>query len=396
MRKPHVRIGVIGAGLRMTTVLRGLLAESPESKITAVHDPDKAALHRFRSDLAPDAAVCPDAESLCSRSDVDWVFIGSFNCHHAAHTICAFAAGKHVFCEKPLALSLDEAAAMQTAQEASGRLFALGLVLRYSPLYRKMRALLDEGTIGDIQSFEFNETLVFNHGGYIHGNWRRHRHLAGTHLLEKCCHDFDLALWLVGDLPVRVASFGGCSFFKSENAHHAERIGPSPEGQPAYQSWPDINRISPFNDDKSIVDHQVAILEFSKGVRATFHTNCNVAIAERRFYIIGTNGSLRADAYTGLVEVRRIGWEEPLVVHQPVQGDSHAGGDAMMAKEIAEVLAGQREPAAGFIEGLRSLTTIAALDAAMDTGTVIDLRGTWAAAARISGDPLALGLSQEG
>lgn len=386
---PSVRIGVIGCGVRISGVVKRLMQESPEITLTAVHDPDAAAVARFRNELAPDVAVCASVEELCSRDDVDWVFIGSFNCQHAAHAIAAFQGGKHVFCEKPLALNFEEAAAMQQAQGKSGGHFALGLVLRYSPLYRKVRALLDEGKIGSLLSFEFNETLVFNHGGYIHGNWRRNRALAGTHLLEKCCHDIDLALWIVGDLPVRTASFGGCSFFRPENAFHADRIGPNPKGLPAYKAWPDPHGISPFNDDKSIVDHQVAILEFANGVRATFHTNCHAAIPERRFYLLGTEGSLRVDAYTGVIELRRVGWDEPRIIHQPVEGDSHAGGDELMTSELVQVLAGNQPPAAGFVEGLRSLTTAHAIDTAMESGTVVDLRASWLKVAEIFGDQVA-------
>jgi len=80
----------------------------------------------------------------------------------------------------------------------TGRLFNIGLTLRYSPHYRKIKQLLESGAVGDIISMEFNETLDFNHGGYIMGNWRRLREYAGTHLLEKCCHDIDLVNWMVG------------------------------------------------------------------------------------------------------------------------------------------------------------------------------------------------------
>ncbi len=293
---------------------------------------------------------------------------------HAEQAIGAFAAGKHVFCEKPLALDLDEAAAMHAAWRASGRTFALGLVLRYSPLYRAARAALESGRIGRLLSFEFNETLSFTHGGYIHGNWRRHTRNAGSHLLEKCCHDLDLALWLVGDLPARVASFGGCTFFTPENQSHQERIGPNAEGRPAFEAWADRNRVNPFTADKDIVDHQVAIFEFAGGVRATFHTHCMSALPERRFYLLGSEGSLRLDAYTGKLELRRIGWDEPLELTNPIEGDGHGGADEPMARELA----GLRAPAAGFHEGLRSLVVAQAVDQAMNEGRVVDLAPLWA------------------
>jgi predicted dehydrogenase len=372
------RIGVIGAGGRICGVLKRLLQIAPGVRVTAVCDPDADSVARCHADVGPHAVVCADAAELCARADVDWVFIGSWNSLHAAQTITAFTAGKHVFCEKPLALSLDEAERMHAAWRASGRTFALGLVLRYSPLYRAVRSALDSGKIGRLLSFEFNETLGFNHGGYIHGNWRRHTRNAGSHLLEKCCHDLDLALWLAGDLPTRVASFGGCSFFTPENQFHQERIGPDASGRPAFEAWTDANRVNPFTADKDIVDHQVAILEFPGGVRATFHTHCMAALPERRFYLLGSEGTLRCDAYTGKVELRRIGWDEPLEITNPIDGDGHAGADGPMVREMAECMAGLRAPAAGFAEGLRSLVVAQAVDQAMREGRVVDLVPLWA------------------
>ena len=372
------RIGVIGSGGRIRGVLKLLLEIAPGMRITAVYDPDPASVDRCRAEVAPDAVVCANEAELCSRSDVDWVFIGSWNSRHAEHAIAAFKARKHVFCEKPLALSLDEAAAMHAAWRASGCTFALGLVLRYSPLYQAARAAIEAGKIGRLLSFEFNETLAFNHGGYIHGNWRRHTRNAGSHLLEKCCHDLDLALWLAGDLPSRVASFGGRTFFTPENRVHQERIGPDAEGRQAVEAWPDPDRVNPFTDDKDIVDHQVAILEFAGGVRATFHTHCMAALPERRFYMLGSEGSLRLDACTGKLELRRVGWDEPVEVPQLIDGDGHAGADKPMARALAECMAGLRAPAAGFNEGLRSLVVAQAVDQAMHEGRVVDLAPLWA------------------
>ena len=134
------RIGVIGTGGRICDVLKNLLRIAPDVRVTAVFDPDPSSVARCRAGVGPDAAVCASEAELCGRADVDWVFIGSWNSLHATQAVAAFAAGKHVFCEKPLALTLDEAARMHAAWRASGRTFALGLVLRYSPLYRAARA----------------------------------------------------------------------------------------------------------------------------------------------------------------------------------------------------------------------------------------------------------------
>jgi predicted dehydrogenase len=373
------RIGVIGCGARLRRVLELLLPLAPELSITAVYDPDAQNVSALKTQFAPGAAECPTSRAVCERSDVDWVFIGSWNRFHATQVIEAFGAGKHVFCEKPLALSLDEARAMRVAQKAGG-IFALGLVLRYSPLYRRAKELLDQGAIGRLVSFEFNETLDFNHGGYIHGNWRRLRANAGTHLLEKCCHDLDVALWLIGSRPGAVASFGGCGFFRPANAHHVHRIGPSPtDGRAAYRAWPNPGGVDPFGGDDGgdIVDNQVAALEFDNGVHGTFHTNCNAGMPERRFYLLGEEGALRLDAMTGCVELSRIGWNEPLLTYAVTQGGCHAGGDELMAAELVGVLRGECSPAAGFAEGVRSLALANAIDAAMEGHRVVNMRAQW-------------------
>lgn len=390
------RIGVIGAGGRMTGVLEKVCRVDPSVQVRAVFDPDPESVELFRGRVARDVETCPDEAALCARGDLDWVFIGSPNHAHARQACMALEAGRHVFCEKPLALSLDEAERMHAAWRSSGRQVVLGLVLRYSPLYRAAKAAIASGRIGRVLSFEFNETLSFNHGGYIHGNWRRHRRLAGSHVLEKCCHDLDLALWLLDDLPVRVASFGGRSFFHAAHAGEAARVGPDPSsGRPAFRAWPDRHGVDPFNDDKDIVDHQVAILEFSRGTRGTFHTQCLAALPERRFYILGSEGSLRLDAYTGRLELCRVGWREEVEISEPaaLEGSGgHAGSDQPMAEQLAACMAGRAEPAAGIAEGVRSLVLALALDEAMERAAVVDLKPSWARVARLLGGAAPPGL----
>jgi len=374
----QVRLGVIGAGDRMRVVLRHLLAAAPAGAIAvpAAYDPDPAALEALGPVCGSGFERVESEEAVARHPGVDWVFIGSWNCFHARQAVAALDAGKNVFCEKPLATTLEDCLGVRDAVERSGRIFAFGLVLRYSPLYRKIRELVEGGEIGRLISLEFNETLRFNHGGYIFGNWRRKTANAGSHLLEKCCHDLDLVNWITGSLPVRVASFGGRDFFLPENAHHVERIGPGPDGRPAYSGWG--LQESPFSGEADIVDNQVAILEYANGVRATFHTNCNSGLPERRMYLCGTEGSLRADACTGIIEVQRIGHSTKVERFDTGAAGLHAGGDEVMARALAATLLEGRAPLASIAEGLRSCAAAFAIDRALAAGEVVDLRPMWA------------------
>ena len=209
----QVRIGVIGLGVRLRQVVGLLLAQDRRLRLHAICDPNPEAPKLAREQLGAEPKVYADYHELVKDPAINWVFVGSWNKDHAAHAIAALDAGKNVFCEKPLATSLDDCLAVRDAIERSGRTFCFGLVMRYSPHYQRVHELLAGGGIGKLVSFEFSEALEYFHGGFIFGNWRRRTENAGSHMLEKCCHDLDLANWMTGSLPVRVASFGGRNIY---------------------------------------------------------------------------------------------------------------------------------------------------------------------------------------
>jgi predicted dehydrogenase len=378
-----IRLGLIGAGNRLQGVLRRLLEVAPVNsiKVVAVYDPDAGVIESLRKYLGSEFQEMKSDEDVVCHPSVDWVFIGSWNVFHARQAIAALQAGKNVFCEKPLATTFKDCLAIRDAAAESGKMFSFGLVLRYSPHYQKIKELVVSGTIGKIVSFEFNETLEFQLGGYIFGNWRRNAANSGNYLLEKCCHDIDLANWISESLPIAVASFGGRDFFIPQNEHHVHRIGRDGAGKPAYGTLPDPHRISPFSEGCTIVDNQVVILQYANGVRATFHTNCNAGIPERRFYICGTEGALRADAVSGQIEWRRIGHDYQIEQANMGHSDGHAGGDEIMAKALAETLLQGKKPLASIEEGIRSCIAAFAIDEAMRENKVIDLGSWWKAGA---------------
>lgn len=375
-----IRIGAIGAGSRLRGLMRRFASQGdgPAATLTRISDPSEHAITECRKLFGNDVAAVADWRELVAAEDVDWVWIGSWNCHHAEQAIAAMEAGKNVFCEKPLATTPEDCLAVRDAVERTGRTFALGLVLRYSPFYRKVHEIVASGRLGELISFEFNETLDINHGGYIFGNWRRKRANAGTHLLEKCCHDIDIVHWLTGRLPVRAASFGGKRYFTPENRSLADALGTDAQGNRAYERWTDPARRDPFDGEADIVDHQVAILEYANGLRGSFHTNCNSGIPERRVYLNGTRGALRADAISGKIEFREIGFDTEIERHDDgLKGGGHAGGDQVLVDDMIRTMRDGAPPRAGIEEGVKSAFTAFGIDAAHDTGTVYDLGELW-------------------
>lgn len=373
------RVALVGFGGRLRALAQVLSEATDAVEFTGVYDPEPGRVREAVGKFCPQGRVYDSVEAVAGDPDVDWIMIGSPNYCHAPEAVVALQGGKHVFCEKPLATTIEDVAALQSAWRESGRTFILGLTLRHSPLYRTMQKWIAEGRIGDLVSMEFNEMLDFNHGGHIHSHpWRRKTALGGSHLLEKCCHDIDLAFWLADSLPARVASFGGKDVFVPEHAWMPRKIGTAADGRKPFVCWPTVGeRVDPFNGDSDVVDNQVGIIEFDSGVRMTFHTNCMSGIPERRFYLVGTEGAIRGDALRGELECCRVGFDTECERVDDFGGDGHAGGDAVLARDLAATMVDGVVPHASLHEGVVSAVTCFAMNDAMRTNAVVECAPYW-------------------
>lgn len=390
------RIGLIGCGHRLRGLANSLLSGRDELRVTAVCDTDAEAKRAARELCNPEAKEYDDHRALVADAEVDWVMIGSPNALHREHAVAAMEAGKDVFCEKPLATTLEDCIAMREAHQRTGRRFFIGFTLRYSPHYTRLQQLIADGAIGEILSMEMNETLHFNHGSFMHQDWRRLREYGGPFLLEKCCHDMDIANWLTGSLATRVASFGGRNFFLPENAHHMERVGPHPRsGAPAFRSFNRRQDLkNPFTIDQDVIDNQVAIVEFANQVRMTFFLHCTAAQPQRRSYICGSEGTIDADARAGTIHLKRIGWEEPTLVYDTRSTGGHGGSDPVLTDYLAQCMLEGADPRSGLDEGFKSAITCLGIDEAMTGGQVVDLRPKWEALGIDADAPVAAAASR--
>ncbi len=367
-------VAVLGTGNRARYVVKNLLRDSGGAvRVVSAFDPDRELLKETLGKIweTPDALAAASAEEAIHAPGVDWVMVFSPNSCHRDHILAAFAAGKDVFSEKPLATTIEACKEISDAQKRSGRVFATGFVLRYAPMYRRAKELLDSGRFGRLLLIEGNENIAPDHGGYIMCNWRRLTKFAGPHILEKCCHDLDLINWFCNSLPSRVAAFGGRDFFKPENNFLMEKYG-----EKTFKSWWDPHaEKTPFTDDTDLMDNTVSIAEFRNRIRVTFTATMSNAIPERRLSFACTEGTMKLDLYSNLLRYRRLGDEG--VTELNFSGDGHGGGDSYIMKELYETMSKGVPPKCSGQEGLRSAVFALALDRAAQTGELVDLEPIW-------------------
>lgn len=154
-----VRVGIIGCGMITARRHAPEYTDNPHSQVVALYD--------FNQDRAKELAagygakVYASVEELVADPGIDAVSICSPNNTHAPYSIMALEAGKHVLCEKPMALELEDTRRMMEAAEKAGKILMIGHNQRLLPTHRKARELLQSGMIGNILSVQSN----FRHRG---------------------------------------------------------------------------------------------------------------------------------------------------------------------------------------------------------------------------------------
>jgi myo-inositol 2-dehydrogenase/D-chiro-inositol 1-dehydrogenase len=182
-----VRVGVVGVGMigqehvrRLTHVLSG-------AQVVAVTDVDLERAKSVAADLS-DARVHATGQDLIDDENVDAVVVASWGPTHEEYVLACIAAGKQVFCEKPLATTQEACDRILDAEVAAGRrLVMVGFMRRYDDGYVAMKDTITRGEIG--------APLMFHSA---HRNPAVPAHYVSDMIInDTCVHDFDVARWLL-------------------------------------------------------------------------------------------------------------------------------------------------------------------------------------------------------
>jgi len=190
-----LKLGIIGCGNIVGMHVRNLARTAV--RVTGVMDLDEARARAMGERLG--CAWVTERAALLARADVEAVLIATPNVDHGASTLAALSAGKHILCEKPVVMTLDEGIAVLHAVQRSSVVYQSAFMRRCHPAYRRLRQLVQE-EIGEIQHVRIRNT-----GGVPSEHWlpiqndARAFALMGGNLVTSGCHSLDIMRWILGE-----------------------------------------------------------------------------------------------------------------------------------------------------------------------------------------------------
>jgi predicted dehydrogenase len=331
-----LRLGVIGLGLRLSLPLA---AHRPGrgSVIVALCDTDPAALRRGMDRLGVESGT-DDYRTLLKRDDVDAVLVVTPDDTHEQIAVDCLQAGKPVFLEKPMHITVDGCDnILRTAYETGTRLY-VGHNMRHMGVVRAMRDAIARGDIGEPKTIWVRHFVSYG-GDYYFKDWHADRARTTGLLLQKAAHDIDIVHWLAGGYTERVNAFG--DLMLHGDLPRRDPGTPRPEGWLKEYEWPPTARRN-LHHHVDVEDVSMMNMRLDNGVLAAYQQCHFSPDYVRNYTVIGTEGRLEnfGDDAGATVKVWNTGpsgyREDCDIAYQvPRTAGTHGGSDALIIEEFA-------------------------------------------------------------
>lgn len=380
MENKKLTMAVAGAGMRGAGYAEcaSLIPDKIEVVAVAETDPDKLRRFAEKHNIKPENCFNSVEDMLNADKLADVMALCTMDKQHYAQAIPALEKGYHLLLEKPASPDPFECKEIARVAKENDRQVVVCHVLRYTPFYSELKKIIESGKIGDVMCVQANEAVGYWHQAhsFVRGNWRNSVE-SSPMILQKCCHDMDILIWLIGKHVKSVSSFGERSHFRSECAPEGapERCS---EACPNYHTCPFsvehvyLNRTdnwpsqvvmgdptgtnqytreevakaletSPYGRcvyhcDNDVVDHQVVNLLMEGGTNVTFNMSAFTYHMTRNIYVMGTKGDIVGNMRDNTITTRIFRGEEETIIPHGEDKFGHGGGDMGIIRDLVALL----------------------------------------------------------
>lgn len=327
-----MRWGLAGASTIAAEHMIGAFhANGGEAVFVVSSDADRAAAYATKHGIARSSS---DLESLLADHSIAAVYISSTNEKHLPQAMAAISAGKHVICEKPLAMSVADARTMVEAAAKRGVIFATNHHLRNAGVHMAIRDLVASGRIGRVLSMRVHHAVYLP--PHLQG-WRvNDAAIGGGVIADITVHDADTVRFHLGEDPVEVVAMATVSGM-----------------------------------GKGVEDSVMSVWSMPSGAQVMAHESFTHAYAGSGIEVHGTEGSIFA---RGVMTQRPVG-EVELVTKGGRESVSYSPHNLyeQAVRRFVEAVEGKGTPAADGTDGVKSLALALAVKEAASTGRRIKI-----------------------
>lgn len=274
-----IKVGIIGVGSISVSHIYGYL-KRPDVELYAFCDINRERLEYMGKKFGV-TKLFTDVNDMLSLKELDAVSVCTWNSAHAPCTIAALKAGKHVLCEKPMALNSAEAEKMKKVADESGKLLMIGFVRRHGNDCKILKEFIDTGYLGEIY---YSKATYLRRDGNPNGWFADRSRSGGGPLIDLGVHVIDLVRYLMGG-PMPISVYGA-TFQKLFN-------------RPNIKKAPGHYRAasSSGKDMCTVEDLASAMIRFDNGsvlhIEASF--SLNIKSPEEKIELFGTKGGAKLD-----------------------------------------------------------------------------------------------------
>ncbi len=405
----QVTFALAGAGARGQFSYAPYALQYPhEMRFVAVAEPDDGRRQSFVDAYGvPPENVFLDWRQMLERPRLaDALLIATMDGDHVEPALRALELGyKHILLEKPIDADMNACRALASAVRAHGANVQVCHSLRYTRFYRKLKQILDSGRLGRIINIAHVEGVGYYHQAhsFVRGNWADSK-ISSPMILQKCCHDMDLFLYLTGRDCVSLSSYGSLSYFNEANApegsaprcldcavreecpYSALRIyGPGghwahlnlliKEGFATLHDMYKHGRLGRcvFHCGNDVVDHQVVNLLFEEGITVSMTMSAFSHRIGRETRIMCTGGEIYANLEDSTIDIHEFATDNKERIQVTCGVSGHSGADELMVQEFVRSVLGQIEAVSDIDRSVRSHEMAMAAEAARISGEVVRL-----------------------
>src|SRR5262245_18370422 len=326
------KIALIGAG-RIGRIHAANVAAHPELQLAYVIDPVAASAKSVADSFSAKTA---DLDGALGDASVSGVIVASSTDTHLDFSLRAAQAGKAIFCEKPIDLDLQRAQGAASKFEAARASMFLAFNRRFDPNFRTLKAKLDKGEVGKLETLHItSHDPSPTPAGYIP--------VSGGLFKDMAIHDFDMARWLLGEVPSEVFAAGACLLD------------------------PEIRRLGDIDTAKTILRTPSGKLCVISNSRRSGYGY------DQRIEAFGSGGLVRAD---NLMQTSVSLWRDAGMQSDVFQNfflDRYADAYRRELAHFVDVIAGKTAPAVSFADGVAALALAEAAADSTRTGKPVRL-----------------------